>query len=229
MTPPPPFPDLIARLEDHYGPPPLPPARDPFALILWEAVAYLVPDERRNQAFTMLRDTVGLDAASILKASDAQLLAAARLGGMHPERRVERLRECAEIVIEECEGDLIAVLMGPLVKAKKQLQRFSGIGEPGAEKILLFTHTAPILALESNGVRVLTRMGYAPELKNYSATYRALREALAPTLPTDCAWLIAAHQLLRQHGQEVCKTTNPRCGECVVRKGCAYGKSFRPQ
>jgi endonuclease III len=102
------------------------------------------------------------------------------------------------------------------------LQRFASIGSPGAEKILLFTRTQPVLALESNGLRVLVRLGFAAEQKSYDATYHAIRQALAPELPTDFDWLIAAHQLLRQHGQELCKRTKPQCQSCPLRKKCDY-------
>jgi endonuclease-3 len=50
-------------------------------------------------------------------------------------------------------------------KAKKLLMRFPMIGEPGAEKILLFCGALAVLALESNGLRVLVRVGVAEERK----------------------------------------------------------------
>jgi endonuclease-3 len=65
---------------------------------------------------------------------------------------------------------LKSVLKLPLPKAKKALQKFPGIGEPGAEKILLFTRTHPLMALESNGLRVLVRLGFGAEHKNYATT-----------------------------------------------------------
>ena len=33
-------------------------------------------------------------------------------------------------------------------------------GEPGAEKVLLFSGSAPVLALDSNALRVLLRLGF---------------------------------------------------------------------
>ena len=60
----------------------------------------------------------------------------------------------------------------------------------------------PLLALESNGLRVLVRLGYAPEHRNYATTYKKMQRALAPQLPSNCDALIRAYQLLRQHGQE---------------------------
>jgi endonuclease-3 len=109
-----------------------------------------------------------------------------------------------------------------LAQAKKALQKFPSIGAPGAEKILLFTRTYAVLALESNGLRVLLRLGFAEERKNYAASYAAVQEALKDQIGTDCDFLIAAHQLLRRHGKSLCRTNNPACEICPVNSRCAY-------
>ncbi len=112
-----------------------------------------------------------------------------------------------------------------LPKAKKALKKFPSIGDPGAEKILLFTRSHPVMALDSNGLRVLCRVGFAEEQKNYPATYRLVQNAIREQLPQDYDSLIRAHQLLRQHGQELCKRSKPRCAECPVRTECAYNRN----
>ncbi len=104
----------------------------------------------------------------------------------------------------------------------KALKQFPSIGDPGAEKILLFTGTLPVLALDSNGLRVMLRLGFGEEKKNYSQSYRSVRVSLLDQVKEDCQWLTFAHQLLRQHGKAICKTTKPRCGECPVAKSCDY-------
>src|SRR6478672_3643871 len=187
---------LIAQLAKFYGKPKPPVTTDPFELILWENVAYLVSDERRAEAFELLRKTVGTKPHEILAAPNAALLQVAKLSRMQPEKRAARLRELALIAMNEFDGDLWAALKLPLPKAKKALQKFPSIGEPSAEKILLFTRSYAVLGLESNGLRVLLRLGFAEEKKNYTATYRAIREAIASQLPADYDWLISAHLLL---------------------------------
>jgi endonuclease III len=216
-----PITDVVARLRDHAGPPDPPPATDPWLLVLWENVAYLADDDRRRAALRELRRRVGTRPADILAASDDDLLEAAGHGIM-PENQVRKLRRCAEIAAEQFDGDLRPVLTLPPAKAKKALGKFPGVGEPGAEKVLLFTRTVPALALESNGLRVLVRLGFADEQPNYAATYRRVRAAVDPAAPRDYDWLIAAHQLLRRHGREVCRRSRPACGDCPLADGCAY-------
>jgi len=141
---------------------------------------------------------------------------------VQPEKRAARLRELALIAMNEFDGDVRSALRLPLPKATKALQKFPSIGEPGAEKILLFTRSYPVLGLESNGLRVLLRLGFGEEKKNYSASYRSVQKAINDQLGADYDWLIEAHLLLRQHGKELCKTNRPLCEKCPVKKTCAY-------
>ena len=191
-------------------------------MILLENVAYLVSDERREQAFNALCERVGLSPPEILTAHEERLMEVARLGGMHPAARVEKLRRIAQIALKEFDGDLDKVVKQPIAQAKKSLKKFPGIGDPGAEKILLFSKTQPVLALDSNALRVLLRLGYGEERKSYAATYRSAQEAIASELKRDFDWLIAAHQLLRRHGQELCKTAEPLCASCPLKSSCRY-------
>jgi len=214
---------VVARLRKFYGAPAPPPVTDPFEQVLWENVAYLADDEKRAAAFSALRKTVGLRPEDILKAKPEKLLAVARMGGMVPELRAQRLRQSAEIVQILLKGKLDATLAESLPKAKKTLQRFPTIGEPGAEKILMFAGKYAVLGLESNGLRVLLRLGFAEEQKSYSASYRGIKNAISSQLPQTCKALVAAHQLLRRHGQELCKRSRPLCNECPLKDSCAYG------
>src|SRR5256714_7548668 len=213
---------IVSQFAKHYGKPGAPVTTDPFELILLENIAYLVSDERREEAFAMLRKHAGTKPHEILAASHDDILKATRLGGMQPEQRVSRLREIALIAMNEFDGNLKPALRLPLPKAKQALRKFPSIGEPSAEKILLFTRSYPILGLDSNGLRVLVRLGFGEEKENYSTTYRSVQKAINVQLKEDYDWLICAHTLLRQHGKELCKTNAPLCEKCPVRKSCVY-------
>lgn len=214
--------EIISSLETHYGRPAPPAVGEGLHLIIWESIGYLVEDDRRTIAFEALRKQVGLKPTDLLAAPIEQLIAITKLGGIHPEMRAQRLKEIAHIVLNDFDGDLNSALTQPIRKAIKSLQKFPSIGEPGAEKILLFTKTHPVLALESNGLRVLLRLGFGEEHRNYSTSYRSVQEASADQIGDDCDFLIRAHQLLRQHGKELCKNNHPSCGACPLRKNCRY-------
>jgi endonuclease-3 len=216
------FPQIIADLEAHYGKAAPSKTTDPLGLVIYENIAYLATDEKRQAAFDALKTKVGLKPIEILAAPDEQLVNISRLGGVQPERRAGRLREIAQIVLNDFDGDLNKALKLNLPQAKKALQKFPGIGVPGAEKILLFTKSYPVLALESNGLRVLLRLGFGEEKKNYAASYASVREALKAYTGSDFDFLIGAHQLLRRHGKELCRTNNPACEICPLKLQCMY-------
>jgi endonuclease-3 len=220
-----PFQTLIDRLAQHYGEPAAPAVIEPFAMVLWENVAYLADDAKRAEAFSELRAKTGLTPAGIRKAKDSALLAIAAKG-IIAQNTVSKLRRAAEIARDEFDDNLAPILDKPFAAARKELRKFPAIGEPGAEKILLFNRRQPVLALESNGLRVLVRLGYVAEHKNYATMYRSAQRTIAPQLPPGCDALIRAHLLLRRHGQELCKRTSPQCARCPLRANCSYFDEF---
>jgi endonuclease III len=216
-----PLPEIIDRLEGFYGKPDPPEVTGPWEMIIWENVAYLVDDERRHEAMQTLREQVGNRAEQILAAPPDRLLKAAA-HSIVPEQSVKKLHRCAVIALEEFGGDLQPILDRPLAQAKKALKRFPSIGDPGAEKILLFSCAHPVLALDSNGLRVLVRLGFGEEKPNYATTYRQVQETMQQEIVKEYSWLIKAHQLLRQHGQDLCKRSKPRCAGCPLATECPW-------
>ena len=212
--------EAVKLLRKHYGPPARLPTADPFELILLENVAYLAPPARRREAFEQLKNAVGTSPSAILTA-EQHVLECVTGRGILKSTFAAKLRECARIAIERFGGDLRTPIREPLGTAKQALRSFPGIGEPGAEKILLFTGRQALLAPDSNGLRVLVRLGLVREEKSYAGTYAASRQA-ATALPPEPRVLQEAHLLLQEHGQTLCKRSAPRCDVCPLGSGCAY-------
>jgi endonuclease-3 len=214
---------ILDQLEKLHGPAPRRFLRDPMQIALWENVGYMATDERRKTGFEMLKKATGLDPERILAADRDLLEEICRTGGgPHAEKRAGRLRDIAALALEEGDGDLKKVLRRPIREARRILKRLPAIGEPGVDRILLFSGTVPILSLESNGLRVLLRIGYGVEGKSYSTSYRSAREAAAAELPEETGPLVRAWHLLRTHGQHICRNTTPDCAGCPVSKVCSF-------
>lgn len=220
------FTTVIQRLRNRYGEPEAPPANGPFELVLWENAAYLLPDARRREVFNALREQVGLNATAIDAAPDAVLLPIAIRGGMRPQMRVFRWRQIAQITLDQFGGKLDSILEWPYAEARKALKLFPTIGDPGADKILLLCGVARGLPLDSNGLRVLTRVGWGRAQRNYGATYRSVLDDLKPELPVHVERLKEAHLLLRLHGKTLCKEKLPLCHQCPIAKQCRYSQSL---
>jgi endonuclease III len=219
---------LVRRLRSYYGSPVAPPVRDPYLLLLWEQVGYLADDEKRLAAFGLLQTSIGTRPRDIIDATTPKLQAVTRTGGgVAVAERAERLRTIAKRVLGEWDGDLRAVLALPLHEARRELTRFPSMGEAGAERILLLCGAHPVLALDSNALRVLTRLGYGREYPDWTKTYRAAQAAADAELPRTTVARRNAFLLLRQHGQTLCRRSAPRCLECPLRSDCPTGLKRR--
>ena len=215
---------LLNRLEKFYGKPKRPHPTDPYEMILYINSGYPATDTSCSKAFDALKRSIGLRVDDILAVPKGKLTKIMKLGGIFPELRAERLKEIAAVVKETFAGDLRTVLKKPVPEAKKALKMFPTIGDPSAEKILLFTKTAPIAAIPSNCVHVPLRLGFGEEKKNYAASYRSAQDAIRTQLPEECGALLRAYLLLKQHGQELCKRSRPCCEQCPVSSDCLYYK-----
>jgi endonuclease III len=200
---------LVAALEHLYGSLKMP-VTEPFAMILLEGASYLVDDARRLEVLYRLRDVIGLDPAKIGRQSPDKIAHVIAAGGMKPEMRAQKVLDSARIAIEVDLGNALT---------KKTLMRFPSVGEPYADKILLFNGLTKSFAPDSNALRVVTRLGFVEEKKSYSAWYRTAVAALPFTRAADAQ---RAHLLFRRHGQETCKRAAPRCEVCPLREDCAW-------
>lgn len=218
---------ILDRLEKHYGKrKPLPPP-GAYEMVIYANCGYPANDATCTKGFAELKKRVGIRPDRILAASDHELAAILRLGGIVPELRALRLKEIAARVRDKYGGDLSAALRKPVPEAKKVLKQFPTIGDPGAEKILLFTRTAPVAAVPSNCVHVPLRLGLGTAYKTYSKDYKSAQEALAADLPEDIDARLRAYLLLQHHGQELCKRSRPKCEQCPVTADCRYFQSTR--
>jgi hypothetical protein len=192
---------LLDRLEQAAGPADPVPSTDGWELVLAESIGYLVDDTTRWQALDALRRTVGTEPEHVLAAPDEALLGV--VVGIQPAARVARLRHCAELAI-----------------AGAPWSAYPGIGRPGVQRIELFTGVATTLALDANALRVLVRLGYGDPAASYARAYGQAQAAASLEVPATVPSRQRAHQLLRRHGQTVCRRTRPDCPQCPIAPSC---------
>jgi endonuclease-3 len=214
--------EIVETLRLHRERPALP--GDPFQLILWENMGALIPDARRAALFEEFGRKVGFEPGRILIADPEILLAIAKGGGMRPETRVERWLNSAAIVVEKCGGDLAATLRAlPVAKARALLKSFPVIGDPGADKILLFAGIDPRPSMDPNGLRSLVRLGFFAQQSSYAGSYKAAIALLSAKGKGDRQWLSEAYLRLRAHGKILCRRGAPLCQACPLDAVCAHG------
>lgn len=84
----------------------------------------------------------------------------------------------------------------------------------------MFTGARAVLALDANGLRVLTRLGYGSPARSYATSYRQTQAMASERLPAQVPALQRAYQLLRRHGQAVCRRRDPACSNCAIAADC---------
>jgi endonuclease III len=215
-------PELLDKLERFYGKrEPCWPV-DPYEFVVWWHCGYPASDAACTKGWDKLRNEVGVEPHKLLEASPARLASALKPGGMVPELRALRLKEIAMRVKDEFGGDLRGGLAGPLSEARKTLKKFPGIADPGADRILLFAEITPVAAVPSNCAHVLVRVLYGKEHETYGVNYRRAQQAIAVGVPETFDARSRAYLLLKHHGQQICKRTNPKCDKCPASSNCAF-------
>lgn len=219
--------DLLDKLEKFYGKQEPSWPVDPYEFIVWWQCGYPASDAACTKGWEELKSEVGIEPNNLLTAKPRKLASAVKAGGMVPELRALRLKEIASRVKDEFGGDLRSALVGPLSQARKTLKKFPCIADPGADRILLFAGIAPVAAVPSNCPQVLVRVLYGQECENYGVNYREAQQAIAAEVPETFDARTHAYLLLKHHGQEICKRTKPKCGECPVSSNCAFFAGHR--
>lgn len=170
-----------------------------------------------------MNSKIGIEPERLLAANPMKLGQALKPGGMVPELRAMRLKEIAERIRREFGGDLRAGLSGlPVAKIRAALKKFPGIGDPGADRILLFGGISPVAAVPSNCPHVLMRIRKGQESENYGVNYKEAQGMIADEMPAKVEARVRAYLLLKIHGQQLCKRTNPKCSACPVAPSCTF-------
>jgi endonuclease III len=215
-------PEILSELESHYGSQEPCWPTDPYDFLIWWHCGYPASDANCARGWEELKQQVGSEPRRILDAGVAKLARALRPGGMVPELRAQRLLQIAARVQDEYGSDLRAGLVGPISGVRRALKRFPNIGDPGADRILLFGGISAVAAIPSNCPHVLVRIVRGSEHESYAVTYREAQESLEEAIPPTLDARSRAYLLLKRHVQEVCKRSNPKCGQCPIRSGCAF-------
>ena len=221
---------ILDNLESLYGALPAFAPGDPYEFLIWWHSGYPASEARCEKGWQSLNHHVGIAPKQIMAASTAKLTNALKPGGMVPELRATRLQEIAARVQAEYSGELRAALTSlPEPQARKALKSFPGIGNPGADRILLFARLSAIAAVPSACPHVLVRIAHGPEDDRYPAQYAAAQRLLNE-LPADFDARIRAYLLINRHGGELCKRAHPACDRCPLKSVCIFAKrAKKPQ
>lgn len=155
--------------------------------------------------------------AALAAASTAEVLGAwGRLG--YP-RRALRLHDGAAHILAEKGGQV------PSDTAS--LRAIPGIGEYTAAAIQAFAFKQPVVVLDVNIRRVLTRVFLGADLTSSSitATERELGAAALTEVDADLQW----NSAIMEFGALICTARNPLCAQCPIQDRCQWKAAGYPE
>lgn len=124
--------------------------------------------------------------------------------------KAKHVQELSRIVIEKYKGRIPDRFEG--------LTSLPGVGRKTANCVLSYAFQQPAIAVDIHVHRISNRLGWVK-----TNTPEDTEEALKKIVPQEL-WS-KVNMLLVDHGQRICQPRKPKCGECVVRKECEYGKN----
>ena len=202
---------ILAWYDDNGRPLPFRATRDPYAILVSEAMAQQTQATRAGEAwrrFLARFPTVETLAA----ASPADLLRAWH--GLGYNRRALALRRAAQAIVIEHGGAVPADI--------PSLEALPGVGPYTARAVAAIAFGVPVGAVDTNVRRVLGRIATG----DAAAVGRPAMQRLADaTVPVDRAgdWTHAVMDV----GATFCRPARPLCDACPARAWCAYRRRAR--
>jgi A/G-specific adenine glycosylase len=188
--------------------------RDPWAILVSEAMAQQTQAERAAEAWTRFM-TEFPTVEALAEATPAAVLRAWR--GLGYNRRALALREAARRIVRDHGGRVPEDIAA--------LRSLPGVGPYTARAVAALAFGQPQAAVDTNVARVLGRALGAPgedEPVDRAALQRLADSALPTAEPG--AWTHA----LMDIGATVCRIRAPRCEECPLEPWCRFAAARSP-
>lgn len=108
-------------------------------------------------------------------------------------------------------------------EARRFLLSLPGVGPKTAAIVLCFGFGLPAIPVDTHVFRVSWRLGLIEKRVGADRAHHLLEQMVPP----DLAYRF--HVALIRHGRRTCHARKPACGECMVRRRCAWYRESRGQ
>lgn len=205
---------VCEALEAEYGLPRHGNPTDPVDDLVYVVLSTRTPLPRAQRAYESLKEAypdwghlVDADVDEV-----ATLLAPAGLSGRKAEWLQKSLSRIREDFGSLHDADLWSK---PDDELAAYLTGLPGVSDKVARCVMAYTLNRPLLAVDVHVHRVSLRLGWTAEPRPEKA-----HEELEALIPSHRRH--AYHVCCVAHGQRLCRSRNPRCGVCPVRRYCLY-------
>lgn len=195
------------------------PARSAFELMAGAVLTQNAAWTNASRALAALREAGALSAEAVLALPPRRLAALIRPAGYY-NVKAGRLRALCRWYAAA--GPLRRLRRRPTAELRAELLAVHGVGPETADDILLYALGRPVFVVDAYTRRVFSRLG----LVSPRVGYEELRALFERELPADAELYGEYHARIVWHGKFLCRARDPRCGDCLLRRGCAYGRAL---
>jgi endonuclease-3 len=151
---------------------------------------------------------------AIASADLATLKDAIRSGGLY-NIKAKRLKDIAQVILDQFGGNVASILTRPKEEAKRMLMELPGIGNKTADVLLTSKHSyRKILPIDTHFDRLAKRLGLAQPTASYDAVQRAYMRFIPE------AYRERASGLLWLLAKRTCRAQTPHCDNCPLSLCC---------
>jgi len=193
--------------------------RDPLEVLVRGILSQNTSDVNSARAYQALRKRFATW-QQVANAMPADIALTIKCGGL-ANQKAEAIR-CALVKLSENGNPSVNRLMHmDSPAAERELTAIKGVGIKTARLVLLFGFGRPVFVVDTHVHRVARRAGLVPPQTGREKAHMLLDELIPDNRKYE------AHINLIRHGRQCCRARKPLCGECCIRKWCAFahGKS----
>jgi endonuclease III related protein len=215
----PPLDEYYNSLFAEFGPQHWWPGRTQFEVIVGAILTQNTSWTNVEQAIGSLRSARLLSPAAIEKAPMGHLARLIRSSGYF-RQKARKLKAFCEFLRGEYQGSLKRMFTTPTIVLREKLLGVFGIGPETADSILLYAGNHPVFVVDAYTKRMLTRHGWVGE----EARYDEMQWLFERQFPGEAARFNEFHALIVQTGKRFCRTREPLCGDCPLRRYLEEGR-----
>lgn len=205
---------IFEALLGRFGPRYWWPAETPFEVVAGAILTQNTAWRNVERAIDALKAEGPLTAETLLRLEPQRLEALIRPAGFF-RQKAQRLQLFSAYLMNQYEGDLSAMLSGPLQEVRDELLRCKGIGPETADSILLYAGERPSFVVDAYTRRLFGRLG----LLQGTESYDQVRFLFMSHLPHDPELFNEYHALIVEQCKQFCRV-KPRCCDCCLRYDC---------
>ena len=187
---------------------------DPLDELILTILSQNTNDRNRDRAYAAMREAFPTW-TDVMNAPRAKLEKVLKPGGL-AKTKSKRIKKILRSIAKRGQLNLNYLRRLPTEQVEKELESFVGVGPKTVRCVLLFSLGREAFPIDTHIFRVLGRIGVIPS----GMTVAKAHEYLPQFVPEGRSYVL--HLNIITHGRTVCRSRNPACQSCVVRRQCDY-------